>query len=156
MAKRYLTPNYKTVLNPITSFSIPRILWDNTPKHVYQGYEPFKDIRDKSLVEALIEIIGLQAERLEVDYLTKLEVIELDECLYIQLDNENKETKENNDLDVSVFEIIEIESREEYQKIPDSVKNRYNTLNYLFSNKNKMTTNYYREKLKRFLKEQKE
>nr|DAS95112.1 MAG TPA: hypothetical protein [Caudoviricetes sp.] len=153
MAKRYLTPSYKTVLNPLTSFSIPKTLWDNASKHVYQGYEPFKDIRDKSLVEALIEIVGLQVQRLKIDYLSKLEVIELDECLYILL---NKETKENSDLDVSVFEIIEIESREYYQKIPDSVKNRYNTLNYLFNDQNKMTTIYYREKLKRFLKEQKE
>lgn len=153
MTKRYLTPSYKTVLNPLTSFSIPRILWDNASKYVYQGYKPFKDIRDKSLVEALIEIVGLQVQRLNLDYLTKLEVIELDEHLYIQLDEENKE---NDNLSVGVFEIIEIESREYYRKIPDSVKNRYNTLNYLFSNQNKMTTIYYREKLERFLKEQKE
>lgn len=153
MAKRYLTPNYKTVLNPITPFSVSRTLWDNAPKHVYQGYDPFKDIRDKSLVEALIEIIGLQEQRLDLDYLTKLEVIELDEHLYIQLDEENKE---NDNLSVGVFEIIEIESLKEYQKIPVNVKNRFNTLNYLFNDQNKMTTIYYREKLKRFLKEQKE
>nr|DAS29245.1 MAG TPA: hypothetical protein [Caudoviricetes sp.] len=156
MAKRYLTSNYKIVLNPLTTFSIPRILWDNASKHVYQEYKPFKDIRDKSLVEALIEIIGLQVQRLKIDYLSKLEVIELDECLYILLNKETRENKENDDLDVSVFEIIEIESREYYQKIPDNVKNRYNTLNYLFNDQNKMTTIYYREKLKRFLKEQKE
>lgn len=150
MAKRYLTPNYKTVLNPITSFSIPKTLWDNATKHVYQGYDPFSDIRDKSLVEALIEIIGLQVQRLNLDYFAKLEIIELDECLYIQLDEENKE---NDNLSVGVFEIIEIESLEEYQKIHDDVKNRFNTLNYLFNRKNKMTTNYYFDKLKWFLKE---
>ena len=139
---KHLKPYYMTVLNPITTIDIPLEIWEKLPKQVYKGYDAEIKLKDTSLANSLKKI---QQQRLQRDYPSWLYIVELEDHLYIRMQNKDEKVS------VIVFEIVEFESFEEYMRSSQSEMECYDTLNYPILNANAQIINFYFNMLKKSL-----
>ena len=139
---KHLKPYYMTVLNPITTIDVPLEIWEKLPKQVYKGYDAEINLKDTSLANSLKKI---QRQRLQRDYPSWLYIVELEDHLYIRMENKDESAK------VIVFEIVEFESFEEYMRSSQSEMECYDTLNYPILNVSSSISDFYFNMLKKSL-----
>ena len=139
---KHLKPYFMTVLNPITKIDVPLEIWEKLPKQVYKRYDTEINLKDTHLANSLKKI---QQQRLERDYPSWLYIIELEDHLYIRMENKDENVK------VIVFKIVEFESFEEYKQSSQSEMECYDTLNYPILNVSSSISDFYFNMLKKSL-----
>lgn len=139
---KHLKPYFMTVLNPITTIDVPLEIWEKLPKQVYKGYNTEINLKDTHLANSLKKI---QQQRLERDYPSWLYIVELEDHLYIRMENKDESAK------VIVFEIVEFESFEEYKQSSPTEMECYDTLNYPILNGSSSISDFYFSMLKKSL-----